>query len=415
MKLLRKTSNVYLLLTAVTFLIAIVVIYLVLDHILESQINEKMANDQLHVIQLIRSEGSVSNDPPFLEVNEIKTSSINSEKSNDTMLFDPLENEDIPFRQLISYETINGHSYRIIIRTTLIEKSDILVSIIITMLSVFTLLLVALFIINKKLSFRIWKPFYGTLSDLRRFSQDSSEFTLNDPGEIDEFKELNTTLEKLTGKVISDYQLLKRFTEDAAHEIQTPIAIIQSNLETLLQNPGINTEQARLIHVASSASARLSKLVHTLLLLTKIENRQFTDNTTVNLSSVISGQLEIFKDIINSKQIILKEYFNSPCNIDTNIFLAESLVRNLITNSVKYCTAGGTIEIKLDDKKLIISNNGTPLLVKPEKLFERFYKDNISSDSFGLGLSIVKMICDVYKWQINYSNEKDLHIISISF
>lgn len=123
--------------------------------------------------------------------------------------------------------SINGKKYFIAVRDTLLEEDDLLEAIALVTGSVFILLLISLYFINRKLSLNIWQPFYKTLDELKEFSHDRPGFRLSSMSQLDEFKELNNTLEKLTQKVISDYQSLKRFTEDASHEIQTPLAVIQ--------------------------------------------------------------------------------------------------------------------------------------------------------------------------------------------
>ena len=99
----------------------------------------------------------------------------------------------------------------------------------------------------------------------------------------------------------------------------------------------------------------------------------------------------------------------------TNIFLAESMIINLFGNAVKHCNNGGYINILLNKTHLEISNTGPVTSVQPSKLFERFYRGDNSSVSHGLGLSIVKEICNLNKWQITYEYADDLHKFTVDF
>jgi signal transduction histidine kinase len=415
MKLLKKTNRAYFFISALAFIVSGVVIYFVLSFIFEEQLNEKLLSDRMSVISNIEKDGSVPCFYPFVEVKEVQGQIERSVIAVDTLIFDVNEEENIPFRQISSVVPIKGHMYLIVVRDTLLEKGDLLMTIIIAIGVVFVLLNIILYFINKKLSLKIWQPFYDTLDDLKRFSHDDPDFKLSAVTEIDEFIELNKTLENLTSKVISDYQSLKRFTEDASHEIQTPLAVIQSKLETMMQYPDLKKEQAELIKSAYASVQRISKLTQTLLLLTKIANDQFPEKRAVNLSELLEKTVTLFEDHINVKSLILKKEIEPECFLETNFFLAESMIINLIGNAVKHCISGEIINIKLDKSKLEISNSGVPFSVPSSKLFERFFKLNTSSESQGLGLSIVKEICTLNKWEINYVYEDDQHKFIVGF
>ena len=415
MKLLEKTTRTYFLVTATAFLIAGAVIYFALLLIFDNQLNEKLVSDIDNVTSAIERSNPLPNYSPFIEAREIPVQKEMKFKAIDTLIFDPSEKEYTPFRQISFIKTFNGKSYFITARDTLIEKSDLLITISIITGLVFILLLISLYLINRKLSINIWKPFYKTLDDLRGFSYDKPEFRLSPVGQLEEFTELNETLEKLTQKVTTDYQSLKRFTEDASHEIQTPLAIIQSKLETLLQYPDLQKDQAVLINSAYASAIRISKLTQTLLLLTKIANDQFPEKKEVNFSELVEEKIKLFEDHLKEKSLTLKKEIKPECFLETNFFLLESLIMNLMGNAVKHCSTGGTINIVLDGNHLEISNSGIPLSVPSSKIFERFYKINKSSDSQGLGLAIVKEICLLNKWQIVYEYKDGLHKFFVIF
>jgi two-component system, OmpR family, sensor kinase len=415
MKLLQKTNRTYLILSASAFTIAGLLTYFILSLFFESQLNEKLSDSKVHLIKTIERSGIIYTDPPYIEVREEPVVSEIKDFYSDTVLFDTTEKESVPFRQLTGTSLINGKNYKIIIRNTLIEKSDFLLTIILTTGSVFLLLLLSLYFINKKLSRKIWSPFYSFLDELKKFSQENTSFALTISSGIEEFEELKLTLNKLTTKVISDYQVLKRFTEDASHEIQTPLSIIQSRLESLIQAPDLTEMQATQIHSAYSASARLAKLTRSMLFLARIENRQYPESEKINLESIVRSQTEFFAEAIRDKSISVEIHSESECILNANVFLAESLVQNLLGNAIKHSFRNSRIIIKISQESFVISNNGAPLLVEPEKLFDRFYKVNSSSDSFGLGLSIAREICKAYNWNIIYITKETLHTVIIKF
>lgn len=415
MKLLKKTNRTYLFISGSAFLVAGIAIYFLLSYIFEESLNEKLMSDIENVKRIIVRNDILPNYYPFIETREIRGQPEGKYEKKDTIFFDADEDGNIDFRQISLVDSINGKMYFIAARDEIFEKSDLLEIIVIVIGLVFILLLISLYFINRKLSLRIWQPFYKTLDDLREFSYDKSDFRLSSVSQLDEFTELNETLEKLTQKVITDYQSLKRFTEDASHEIQTPLAVIQTKLETLLQYPDLNKDQAEVINAAYVSALRISKLTQTLLLLTKIANDQFPEKIKVNLSKLLEEKIRLFEDHVFEKTLTLYKKIEPECLIESNLLLAESMVTNLIGNAVKHCITEGNINMVLDKSHFEISNSGAPLSVPSSKLFERFYMVNKSSDSQGLGLSIVKEICKLNKWEIRYEYEHDMHKFIIKF
>jgi signal transduction histidine kinase len=415
MRLLQKTNRAYFLISATAFIIAGVVFYFVISYFFKGQLNEKLISDIKVIEGTIEKKGILPNYYPFIEIREVSGKSERSYKTIDTLIFDEIERKEIPFRQISIIDSVDGKNYLIIARDTLLEEDDLLEAIAIVTGSVFILLLICLYFINRKLSLNIWQPFYKTMDELKSFSYDRPGFKLSAVSQTDEFKELNDTLEKLTQKVISDYQSLKRFTEDASHEIQNPLAVIQSKLETLLQNPDLKKDQAELINSAYAYTLRISKLTQTLLLLTKIANEQFPEKRAVNMSELLKDKIKLFEDHFTGKSITLNKTIDPECFLETNYFLAESLVINLIGNAAKHSIKGGIINIRLNKNFLEVSNTGAAINVAPEKLFERFYKINKSSDSLGLGLAIVNEICRLNRWSIKYEYENDLHKFIVNF
>jgi signal transduction histidine kinase len=415
MKLLQKTNRAYLIVSGTAFIIAGVVFYFVISFFFKDQLNEKLFHDIENITGTIKKRGTIPDYYPFFEIREVSKQPEQSFKTTDTLIFDAFENKNIPYRQISLITVINNKEYFIAARDTLIEEDDLLGVISLVTGMIFILLLVSLYFINRNLSMKIWQPFYRTLDELKEFSHDKPGFRLSSGSELYEFTELNKTLEKLTRKVISDYQSLKRFTEDASHEIQTPLAVIQSKLETLMQDPDLKEDQAQLINSAYVYTLRTSKLTQTLLLLTKIANDQFPDKKAINMADLIGEKIKMFEDHISEKSLKLSKGINPDCILETNFFLAESLVINLVGNAVKHNVKNGILIIKLDKTHLEISNSGEILPVPPLNLFDRFYKTHMSSDSPGLGLAIVKEICRLNKWDVSYEYDDNLHKVVVNF
>jgi signal transduction histidine kinase len=233
-----------------------------------------------------------------------------------------------------------------------------------------------------------------------------------DKTNVREFKILNDVLKTMTEKIAFDYRNLKEFSENAAHEMQTPLSIIQSKLELLIQSENLNAKQMEDVQAVYESATRLSKLTQALLLLAKIENNQFTELQPIKIEELIKTKINLFKELAKHKSISVEMELKSLV-IKMHPMLADILVSNLIANAIKHNIEGGNLSIELNREGFVIRNSGTPLNVSPQVLFQRFRKANPASDSLGLGLAIVKAICTVYGFSLEYKYIDNLHIISI--
>jgi signal transduction histidine kinase len=261
----------------------------------------------------------------------------------------------------------------------------------------------------------LWKPFYGTLAVLADFDAKQNT-SLNLPStKTLEFRILNDEIEKMTEKIRNDYRNLKEFTENASHEMQTPLAIIRSKMELIIQSEGLTKDQSEAILEMFTSITKLSKLNESLLLLSRIENGQFNENETVIIKDIIEEKLSLFEDMINFRKITVEKIYNSSPLIIVNAHLADILFNNLVNNAIKHNVNGGKIIIELNKDSGVISNSGIKPLKDPDNMFERFSKDSASSDSVGLGLAISKKICDAAGFKITYEYSENLHKITVFF
>jgi signal transduction histidine kinase len=417
MKLLQRTNRAYLLISTILLLVAGLLLFVLMRQFIGEEADEALQSDKVRISRHLEAGDLpfLSSIPPVLEVETLSSLQAESMRFSDTLMMDPVEQEEEPFRQLVAIETHHGVSYRIIIRQKKLENHDFLNSIGIALGIVLLLLLIGLQLLNRIVSRKIWNPFYENLNKLKAFSlREDQPLALAD-SDITEFQELKAAIGKLTDKVRSDYQNLKAFSENASHEMQTPLTIIRMKLDEALQDPDLSEEQAQQIQSAYSAADRLSRLNQSLLLLTRIENRQFEETDTFHPSASIRHQLEIMEDFMGVKGIELSVALSDTLLLRANPMLWEVLLSNLLGNAIRHCEEGGQIEIHLSEESLRMSNPGKPLSRSPESLFERFQKGDPASASPGLGLAIVKQICETYGWKITYEVLGSLHTIEIRF
>jgi signal transduction histidine kinase len=315
-----------------------------------------------------------------------------------------------PYRQLTHTIAINGIPYLIKIRRTQEQKVAMEANVTRIMLFVFVGLFAATLLFNWLISKRLWKPFRVSLQKIREAELQKMEVVHFGDTNTLEFNELNGALNVMANKIYNDYLNMKEFTENAAHEMQTPLAVVQSKMELLLQDTNLNDGQVQAIVDSSEALNRLSKLNQSLLLLAKIENNQYETNDALNLNDITKKYLKLFDELIKDKQLQVIANFQEDFQINLHPLLADSLVSNLLGNAVKYNFTNGSISIDVMANKYTISNSSNLPAIDEKQLFKRFNKSESSTESSnGLGLAIVKKICDTHNLSISYYAENGMH------
>ncbi len=232
--------------------------------------------------------------------------------------------------------------------------------------------------------------------------------------DIEEFHELNQSIDLLVQKNINSYHLQKSFTENASHELQTPIALLKSKLDLLIQEKGITPQISEIIKSIEIPLTRLTRINKNLLLLAKVENHQFQDEAQLDIKHHVESSLLLFEDYISIKNLDISCVFEHTILESANLFLLETLLNNLLSNAIRHTQDGGNILIKIENRSLIYCNSGVNPLNKSQ-LFERFSPIAVEKVSSGLGLAIIEEICNKYHWQIEYTFENKKHIFTIEF
>lgn len=293
------------------------------------------------------------------------------------------------------------------------EDKFLIIGAIMLLTVIFFILILGGFVwLNRRISHRLWQPFYQTLEKIKAFDLNSHATVSFEQGNILEFEELNSSINKLLESNIAAFRQQKEFTENASHELQTPLAIVQSKLDLLLQDSAITSMQSQIIEETNSALSRVSRINKNLLLLAKLENKQFQDKQKVNLSLMLEEILELLVGLL--EQRVVEVDLQEGCWLEGNSVLIEIMLTNLLMNAVRHTGDTGTIGISLSSSELVISNNGLYPL-DPDKLFKRFSIASSQTPGSGLGLSIVKEICNRYGWMITYRFVEQQHVFRIEF
>ncbi len=396
-------------------MISSVILFYVLKNIITQRQDEKLLQDKEIIARYLKYDWPLT----ILDVDDFKSKYPIKDTLyyKDTMMYqiiNGVENYEL-YRQLTSIETLQGKTYKIIRRDSKLQTYEFVFIISISAGIIIFLLMLTIYYVNMFFAKRAWLPFYENLNTLKNYSVENKKPIKLVESNIDEFEELNISITKLTEKLSSDYGNLKEFTENASHEMQTPLAIMQTKLELLMQSENLSNNDKQLISATFSASKRLSKLNKALLMLSKIENQQYGNIEELFVNDAILKHLELFEDFFESKKISVSKNLTLNTKVNANPLLFDMIISNLLSNAIKHNDINGDIHITTNPQFLTVSNSGKALNISSESLFERFKKDSTSSESFGLGLAIVKKICISYQWDISHSFSKGQHHFIINF
>jgi signal transduction histidine kinase len=418
MKLLTRTSRYYIFYTIPVILFSAIFIYFfLLNEIGES--NDAILSTRVKVVENYIAKGN-SNALNVFEVNnevyikEIEKGRIIQQTIKDTLLYSDIEKEYISNKIMEVSAIVNGRNYQIKVWKSTIEYDELMEVVFVVFTVLLVLLLLVTAYINSKVSKLIWEPFRNTLNYIKDFSVHTANYKKLEPSEIAEFSELNSSINQMTSKMSADYKNQKKFTENASHEFQTPLAIIKGKIDVLLQENTLKEEAMTLLIAIEEAASRLSRINKSLLLLSKIENQQYEKTDTVALLPLLEKIKALNEDFILDKSIAFFDEATEELDFKINSELCFILINNLIQNAIRHNVKDGKITITIKNKTLIISNTGVLEALNEVSIFERFEKKSSNVNSIGLGLAIVKEIAEANAIEVVYQYENNRHAFSLN-
>jgi two-component system sensor histidine kinase QseC len=318
------------------------------------------------------------------------------------------------FRGLKTNIKINNQNYVLVVETNVEETEETVAYIAMVTLLFFLILIVGFWILNRRLSKKIWQPFQDTLQKLKSFQLNSQRQIEFQETDTVEFAELNATLDKLLQHNITTYKNQKEFTENASHELQTPLAVLKNKVDILLQSNDLTERQYHIAEEMNKALIRSSRINKNLLLLAKIENSQFDNSELIGFDTLVVQSMDALQEHFKEKNISIGSDIQPDVELKGNSGLTEVLINNLIINAIRYTSPGGAIRIALSKSGFEVRNSGGQAL-NTDLLFKRFSRMSADNSGSGLGLSIVQEVCKLHGWQVTYSFENGEHIFSVIF
>jgi len=283
----------------------------------------------------------------------------------------------------------------------MVAEDKLISSLVKGLLGLYAAIIISSFIVQQLLVRKIWLPFRQLLDRLRNFQLDKNQHITPITTPISEFQEMNEVITLQMEQLLQTYHSQKQFLENAAHELQTPLAISINRLELLLEEDVATEHRPHIVRVIRTLE-RLNRLNASLLLLTKIENQQFTQKTPVSINNIFTYLLSEFEDLVEQKDLHVSLIDQVELQWLMNRDLAMILVSNLLKNAIVHNKRGGSIRIDIRENAFTITNDSDSASLDQNQIFERFKKQGKNKTSIGLGLAICKAIAQTHRLKLTY-------------
>ena len=410
MKLLKRTTYTYLLLTIPIIAIGMLVFYVLIKNFNLQHVENNLKEEHNKIInksQKIKNyfiEDELSEE---LLVREIPKDSVIEDTYSTVMMFDHTEKQNEPFRQLVTTQVIAGKNYKITIRKSLVEKTSLLYSISIAVFLLILFISISFILLNRLLSEKLWSPFYSILKNLSQYHIGNS-YKRGKTYKTEEFQQLDGAISMMIDRVNREFFIHKEFIDIVSHEYQTPLAVIGNEAEMLLQNEHLTESDAQKISRIIEYVRRLSKMNKSLLLLSRIDNNQYEQKEEIIVSTFLANRIDEKQLQFEMKNIVCSTHIEENTTITFNPLLAEILINNLLQNAIRHnFDEGGVVDVYAGGNSIRFVNTSNSEAIDGERLYKKFSKSDKNKNSIGLGLNIVKAICDHYNVIIQYTYQKE--------
>lgn len=379
------------------------------DDMLENY-GEILMESALHDPSILETEGSLMSFYKFTPISEEEGRHYR-QVFYDATVYIELEDEDEPVRVMCTaFRMPDGQYYELKLMISILERDDMVEAMLWYLGALFLLFLICTSIGIQLVLKGVFRPLHRLLDWLHCIQPGKEGPPLDNPTKIREFRQLSDAALDMGNRSYKAYEEQKQFIENASHELQTPLAIVRGKVELLAESEGMTEQQMEQLDEIYATLGRAVKLNKSLLLLSRIENGQYTEMEDVSVDEILDELLPDLMDIYEHKQVrLIRKREEQPFIIRCNHSLAQILVSNLVKNSLLHNREEGELQVLTTPTSLVIKNTGDVPL-DGEKLFRRFYHGmDGKKDSTGLGLAIARSIALSSSLKLTYEWQDGMH------
>ena len=409
----RKLALLLFLLMAVW---GVLFYYAIIDEVVDEtddtleNYGEILMESALHDPSILETEGSLMSFYKFTPISEEEGRHYR-QVFYDATVYIELEDEDEPVRVMCTaFRMPDGQYYELKLMISILERDDMVEAMLWYLGALFLLFLICTSIGIQLVLKGVFRPLHRLLDWLHCIQPGKEVPPLDNPTKIREFRQLSDAASDMGNRSYKAYEEQKQFIENASHELQTPLAIVRGKVELLAESEGMTEQQMEQLDEIYATLGRAVKLNKSLLLLSRIENGQYTEMEDVSVDEILDELLPDLMDIYEHKQVrLIRKREEQPFIIRCNHSLAQILVSNLVKNSLLHNREGGELQVLTTPTSLVIKNTGDVPL-DGEKLFRRFYHGmDGKKDSTGLGLAIARSIALSSSLKLTYEWQDGMH------
>lgn len=409
----RKLALLLFLLMAVW---GVLFYYAIIDEVVDEtddtleNYGEILMESALHDPSILETEGSLMSFYKFTPISEEEGRHYR-QVFYDATVYIELEDEDEPVRVMCTaFRMPDGQYYELKLMISILERDDMVEAMLWYLGALFLLFLICTSIGIQLVLKGVFRPLHRLLDWLHCIQPGKEVPPLDNPTKIREFRQLSDAALDMGNRSYKAYEEQKQFIENASHELQTPLAIVRGKVELLAESEGMTEQQMEQLDEIYATLGRAVKLNKSLLLLSRIENGQYTEMEDVSVDEILDELLPDLMDIYEHKQVrLIRKREEQPFIIRCNHSLAQILVSNLVKNSLLHNREEGELQVLTTPTSLVIKNTGDVPL-DGEKLFRRFYHGmDGKKDSTGLGLAIARSIALSSSLKLTYEWQNGMH------
>lgn len=430
MKLNNKILLSNTALTLIVFLLTSVGIYYLINNTVYDELDNHLLQHKIDIINQIDENISsleeikklgILGSYEWMEITKYDGSvppGENHYSTIDTLRYPQKEVESEEYRQLTTAININDQYYTLRLYEEVASWAHISRTILLSVLAGLLIWILLLYILNQYVLDKILSPFYSTVDTLEKISDPSDLDETFPESSTYEINVLHRALNSMMSHIRSSFEDQKQFIQNASHELLTPLSIIRQKAESILSDSqSLDDQTIRSVSNIQDTVVRLSRLSNALLMISRVENRQYALDEQIDIAETADIAAEELGDFISLKDISLIKDYQCPITVEGNSELIRSAIYNILQNAIKFTPTGSTITVRTDCSNsrstfsVIDEGPGIP----PEfidSVFDRFQKtinntEDFDDDSPGLGLAIVQSICRLHGFECSATNNPE--------